>query len=155
MFAQKQLVILRGERRLLNLSPGDDFVYRLKGEKSVRKTFINNLCDTAVVTHKDTVALHTIDRIYFKRSTAYNKLGVLLTVAGAGYFLIDQINNSLVNGNPVEVDPSVGKTSAILVGAGLPLWLIRKKSERIRGRSRILVVDPDSPFYQRKLNHAY
>jgi len=153
--AQKQLVILKREKPLLHLSPGDDFVYRLKGKKSIRHTFINNLADTAVVTHKDTVSIHTIDRIYFRQTKAYNKLGAVMVIAGAGYFLIDQINNVLVQGNSFHVDSDVGRSSAILVGGGLPLMLIRKKSERIHGRIRVMVVNPDSPFYRRELQHMF
>src|SRR5688572_24844063 len=46
--SQKQLILLKRENVLLRLYPGDEFIYRLNGSKTVRTTYVNNLSDTAV-----------------------------------------------------------------------------------------------------------
>lgn len=145
--AQKQLILLKGEKLLLRLNPGDDFVYRLKNNKRVRSTYISNLSDTAVVTHSDTVPYHHIDRIYFKRSTFANKMGWALFIGGTGYFLIDQLNNVVVNGNEAELDEGVTRTSLVMVTAGLSMILIKRNYVRLMGRKRLLMVAEGSPFY--------
>jgi len=146
-FAQKQLILLKGEKLLLRLNPGDDIVYRLKNNKHVRSTYISNLSDTAVVTHSDTVPYYHIDRIYFKRSTFGNRLGWLLVLGGAGYFLIDQFNNAVIDGNKAELDEGVTRASLAMVGVGLPLALIKRNHARLGGRKRLLMVEEGSPFY--------
>ena len=146
-FAQKQLVLLKGDNLLLRLNPGDDIVYRLKNNKRVRSTYISNLSDTAVVTHSDTVPYHRIDRLYFKRSTFGNRVGWVLVLGGAGYFLIDQFNNVVIDGNDAELDDGVTRTSLIMVGVGLPLALIKRNYVRLGGKKRLLMVQKDSPFY--------
>ncbi|HEX5170911.1 MAG TPA: hypothetical protein VFW11_17170 [Cyclobacteriaceae bacterium] len=146
-YAQKQLILLNGEKVLLRLNPGNDFVYRSKGSNQKRNTYINNLSDTALVTHSDTVPYHTIDRIYFKRTTFINRLGFALVVGGVGYFLIDQLNNVVVQGNEAEIDESVARGSLTMVGIGLPMMLIKKKYVKPGGKKRLLMVTEGSPFY--------
>jgi hypothetical protein len=147
-FAQNQLVLLKGQKVKLRLYPGDDFVYRLKGSKKVRSSYVNNLSDTAVVAHKDIVPFHKIERLYFKQSNLMNVVGGLLVIGGAGYFLIDQFNVVVVDGDKANLDDNVTITSAAMVGAGLPMMLLRKKSQKLGGRYRLLMVTKGSPFYR-------
>jgi hypothetical protein len=145
--AQKQLILLKRENVLLRLNPGDDFSYRSKMTNQKKNTYINNLSDTAIITHSDTVPFHAIDRIYFRRSSFFNRLGLVLVVGGAGYFLIDQFNNVVVHGNEAEINESVARGSIAMVGAGLPMMLIRKDHVKIKGRYRLMMVTEGSPFY--------
>ena len=145
---QSQLLLMKRQEVLLRLNAGDDFVFRMKGSKEVRRTYINTLSDTSVVTHRDTVPYHMIDRVYFRTSTFVNRLGLLLVLGGAGYFLIDQVNNVVVKGNDARIDNSVAIASGVMVGAGLPMMLIGRKSRGVGGRIRLLKVTPESPLYR-------
>lgn len=145
--AQKQLLLLKGEKVLLRLYPGDEFVFRLKGSKVIRTTYVNNLSDTAVVTHRDTVPFRRIDRIYFQQRRFYNLLGSALVTFGAGLFLIDQINTVLVRGEDPSLDNRVSALSLTSLAVGLPLALVKKKSQRLKYRYRLLVVAKGSVFY--------
>ena len=151
-YCQKQLVLLKREKVLLRVNYGDDFNYRLKGSKIVMPSYINNLYDTAVLAHENVIPFHKIDRIYFEHSSFGNRLGTFLVIGGVGYFLIDQFNEVIVHGEEPSIDENVATTSAILVGAGLPLMLIKKKSQRLGGKYRLLTVDEGSPFYVPELN---
>ena len=144
---QKQLVLLSREKVLMRFNPGDEFKISLKGEKKKWDSYINNLFDTAVVVHKTVVPLHKIDKIYFKQSGLINLIGKFLVVGGVGYFVIDQFNTVIVQGDKASIDEGVATTSAVMVGVGLPMMLIRKKSQRIGGRYRLRVVEEGSPFY--------
>ena len=145
---QKQLIVLKGEDVLLRLFPGDEFIYKLKGNKSVVTTYVNNISDTAVVTHRDTIPYYKIDRIYFKQHKLHNTVGTALVIFGGGLFLIDQVNLVLVNGQSPDLDDRVSVLSLSALGAGLPLMLLKKKSQKLDHRHRLRMVDKQSVFYR-------
>jgi hypothetical protein len=151
VYAQKQLVLLKREKVLLRLNPGDEFVISLKGEKRKMESYVNNLFDTAVLVHRTLVPISKIDKVYFKRTSLVNLIGKFLIVAGVGYFLIDQFNVIVVNGDEASLNDDVTAASAVMVGAGLPMALIKKKSQRLGGKYRLLTVSKGSPFYQAPL----
>ncbi|HEY8935615.1 MAG TPA: hypothetical protein VIM65_10365 [Cyclobacteriaceae bacterium] len=146
--AQKQLVLLKRESVVLRLYPGDDIKYRLKGSKKIESSYINNLYDTAIITGNDTVPFYKIDKIYFRQSTFYNRVGSLFVAGGIALFLIDQINNSWVQGKKASLDGGVSRASIALVGAGLPMVLVRKKSQRPSYKYRLMMVQKGSFFYK-------
>lgn len=146
--AQKQLVVLKGESVLLRLFPGDEIIFRLEGSRLVRTSYINNLSDTALVAHRDTIPFHAIDRLYFHQRRFYNTIGSALVIFGTGLFLIDQINVVLVNGQSPNLDNRVTVLSLGSLAAGLPLMLLKKKSQRIRHPVRLRTVEKGSVFYR-------
>jgi hypothetical protein len=112
------------------------------------ESYINNLFDTAVLVHRTVVPIHKIDKVYFKRTGLVNLIGKFLVVAGVGYFLIDQFNVIVVNGDEASLNDDVTTTSVALVGVGLPMALIKKKSQKVGGKYRLMTVTERSPFYQ-------
>lgn len=147
-FGQKQLVLLKRENVLLRLYPGDEFIYRLKGSKSIRTTYVNNLSDTSVVTRRETIPFHKIDRLYFRQLRVYNTIGAALVIFGGGLFLIDQANVVLVNGQSPNLDDHVTRLSLSSLAVGLPLMLIKKKSQKVRYPTRLMMVEKGSAFYR-------
>jgi hypothetical protein len=145
--AQKQLVVMKRQKVLLRLYPGDEIVLKLKGSKHVRTSYVNNIFDDAVMIHRDTIPFHKIDKIYFTQNRFYNKLGTALVAGGAALFLIDQFNVMVVQGEPPSLDHWVSSASITSIGVGLPLMLIKKKSQRINGRYRLMMVKEGSSFY--------
>lgn len=155
VFCQKQLVVLKRGSVVAHFNPGDDFVFKKKGDSNKISTYVNNLSDTAVVTHRDTIPFRQIDRIYFTQHTFLQTIGTALTIAGAGYFLIDQINNVIVNGNRPKLDKDINRFSVPALAVGLPLIFIRKKSQRIGYKYRIMTVTKESPFYHSDTPKGY
>jgi hypothetical protein len=145
--AQKQLVLLSGEKVILRLNPGDEFIISLKGDKRKINSYINNLFDTAVMVHKTLIPFHKIDRIYFKHSAFVNRFGKLLVFGGVAYFLIDQFNTVIVQGDKASLDEGVTTVSAGMVAVGLPMMLIKKRYQRVGRKYRLMVVEEGSPFY--------
>ncbi len=151
-WAQKQLVLLKNERVILRLHPGDDIVYKLKNSNDKQASYINNLFDAEVVVHDETVPLHEIERLYFKQTKFYNVIGGALVTAGVGIFLIDQANEVIVQGNKPSLDKRVTNISLSSLAVGLPMLFIKKKSQRIRHPYRLLTVTKGSPFYQPEIS---
>jgi hypothetical protein len=150
--AQKQLVLLKDERVLLRLNPGDEFVFKARNSKSITRSYVNNLSDTAIVIHRDTIPFHRLDRIYFRRTSLGNKLGAAIVVAGGALFLIDQLNFTVLQGNDPALDRGVSASSISGVIIGLPFMLMKKKYQRINRHVRVRVVKPGSAFYREKDN---
>lgn len=146
--AQKQLVVLKKQKVRLRLYPGDEIVYRLKGSRKVHTSYINNLFDTAVMIHQEIVPYHKIDRIYFKQHNLLNLAGGFLVTGAVAYFLIDQVNETLVQHNDPNIDKSVARSSIIMIAVGLPMMLLHKNSQRIGGRYRVLTVEKGSAFHR-------
>jgi hypothetical protein len=147
--AQRQLVLTKGEKVMLRLYPGDEITVSLKNAKKRKiKSYINALSDSGVMLHTTHVPFQNIERIYFKRSSFQHVIGGLLVTGGVGYFLIDQINVVLVNGEKANLDENVTIPSVVMVGTGLPLLLLRKKYQTIGRRYRLRMVDKGSAFYK-------
>ncbi|MGC3946262.1 MAG: hypothetical protein QM762_17385 [Chryseolinea sp.] len=152
-YAQKQLVLLKGEKVIYRLYPGDDLELKIRGNEDRIYSYVNNLFDTAVMAHETLIPFSKIERIYFVRHSFMNKIGAALIIGGAGYFLIDQLNTVIVQGEDPTLDENVTKTSAIMVGVGLPMMLIKKKSQRIKPGYHLLTVEYGSPFYKHDVSH--
>jgi len=145
--AQKQLLLLNREKVILRLNPGDEFIISLKGDKRKLNSYINNLFDTAVLVHKTLIPFHKIDKIYFRHSAFVNRFGKLLVFGGVAYFLIDQFNTVIVQGDKASLDEDVTAVSAGMVAVGLPMMLIKKRYQRVGRKYRLMVVEEGSPFY--------
>lgn len=146
--AQKQLVVLRKQKVMLRLYPGDEIVLKLKNSKRLKRSYVNNLLEHAVVTHRDTFPFNRIDRIYFRHSSRLNVIGGLLVFGGATLLMVDQLNNAVVQGNEAGFDRGFTTATLAGIGVGLPLWLLKKKSEKIGYKSRLMTVSKGSAFYQ-------
>jgi hypothetical protein len=146
--AQKQLVLLRGQDVKLRLYPGDEIVLKLKDSKNLKRSYVNNLLENAVVLHHDTVPFNKIERIYFKHNSRINSIGGLLVGGGATLLIIDQVNNSLIQGNDFSFDSRFTTTTAMMIAAGLPMMLIKKKSQKIGKKYRLMVASKGSAFYR-------
>ncbi|MDV3310255.1 MAG: hypothetical protein LOY03_15720 [Cyclobacteriaceae bacterium] len=146
--AQNQLLLLKDQDVLLRLNAGDQFAFRVKGSKEVRHTYINALSDTAVVTHRDTVPFRIIDRVYFRSETFVHRLGLFLMIGGIGYFAVDQLNTVVVHGEDARLDEDVTTASLVMLAAGVPMRYIGRNSRKVRGRIRLFMATPESPFHR-------
>ncbi|HEY0656390.1 MAG TPA: hypothetical protein VGD65_24825 [Chryseosolibacter sp.] len=145
--AQKQLILMKRERVLLRLYPGDEIVFKLKNSDRIWRTYVNNLSDTSVVTHRDTIPFHKIERLYFSQEKFHNRLGAYLIAGAIALFAIDQINYTLIQGNEFSVDSGISKASIGGVLVGVPLVLARRSYQKIDYRYRLFVAKKGSPFY--------
>jgi hypothetical protein len=147
VIGQHQLVLIKKEKVLQRYSEGDRIRYQLNGSNDINRRLILGIYDSLIRTDRDTISVFKIQRVYFDHVTAYNKLGSVLVVGGAGLFIIDQFNTLVVRGDDFSVDDDLTVISASAVLAGLPLMLVKKKYHKIRYPTRLLIVDDQSPFY--------
>jgi hypothetical protein len=147
-FGQKQLVLLRKEKVMHRLYPGDELVVKLKNQKRLTKSYVNNLIGDAIVTHNDTIPFHEIERLYFRHHSRMNVIGTALVFGGITLLAIDQLNNSVVQGNEVSFDGGFTRTTLGVIAVGLPMMLYKQKYKRINYKNRLLIVTAGSLFYK-------
>lgn len=145
---RRQLVLLKGQRVIQRYLPGDDIRIKLKDNDQIINSYVNNLTDTSVFVHTTNIPFENIERVYFHRNTAANKIGTILVIAGTGLFLIDQFNVVVVNKEKPNIDDGVAKFSISAVVIGLPMMLIKKKYVKTSYKYKLLSVDETSLFYQ-------
>jgi hypothetical protein len=147
-FCQRQVVVLKRQDIIWRLKPGDDFVYKLKNKKEKHESFVNNIYDYGILADRDTVRFSDIDRLYFHTPRFYNRIGGAMVVGGGALFLIDQLNVVVVHGQEPSLDAWVTKVSLTALVVGLPMMLIKKKSQRMNYKYRFLTVRSGSIFYE-------
>jgi hypothetical protein len=146
-FSQNQLLVIKNDQVMVRYQKGDDFVYKRKSLKAPIHSFIIDINDSTIITNRDTLATHQIERIYFRKGNFLNVVGGFLVTGGALIFLIDQVNVLFVQGDNASIDENVASISLVSIGLGLPMMLARKNSHRVGFKKRLRIIDRNSPFY--------
>jgi hypothetical protein len=148
---QTQLVLLNKEKLVARIGYGDDFTYKLKKSTHFTHGVMLGATEFAVITFNDTIPFSSIERVSLKGHVQRNGLTLLskfLITAGMAYFVLDQVNHVIVQGQKADLEPTVWKPSLILVASGYALKWTHKKSQRIRFPAKLLTVERGSPFYK-------
>jgi len=149
--AQNQLVLLKGEKVLARYKEGDDITYKLKKQAHYKTGYLVTIEDFFIVVSRDTIPYITIDKVDLKSktySTKLNVVGTFLCTVGFGYYAIDQFNSIVVKKQGFDEDAAAWKPAAIMLGAGLPLMLIKKKKHHVGWKYKLRAESPGSPFYK-------
>lgn len=141
-FTQDYLVLEKtGTKKRYEYYPGDPFTFRIKGE-TFRTDKIVALTDSMLIFKGGTVAFKHIVRVSLKEHKLWMAgVGSVLITAGAAYFLIDQFNNSVIQGNRISTDDQVVKVSLILVSSGMALLQLSKKRVNTAKNWRLRLVN--------------
>ncbi len=146
--AQRQLVLLKNGYVMQRFNPGDEIYVKVKGNPDRIHSYLNNILEDAIVLHTDTIPFHQIERTFIYESARRNANGVMLLGGGILLFGIDAINQEWVQKTGYEPSSGVSIASAVLVTAGLPLALIKKKSQVLGYKYRLLMVKTGDPLYR-------
>ncbi|MDN5203001.1 hypothetical protein QQ008_16545 [Fulvivirgaceae bacterium BMA10] len=144
--AQKFLLLSqRGAKKRVKINQGDVLRFKFKGDDRFYQDKIVNLAEglifleTTIINVKDVGVIDIRD--HKDRSFNLPQYAAALPVAGVGYFLIDQVNNSIVDGNKLRIDEKVARTSGILIGLGFLIKWTERKYFKVNDRNRIQVID--------------
>jgi hypothetical protein len=149
MLAQRQLILLSGDKVVHRYRVGDTFYSKLKGDAKEHWGFLVELDEFGFITSQDTIAIKDVKRVLKPGKPLVNKLGKTLMIVGVGYLAIDQFNYVVVQGNsPPRVSKEVWKPSAILFSMGLPLVFKTRDWRKMGGGMRLISVDRTSRFYR-------
>ena len=145
---QKQLILLKRGDVIARFTEGEHIKCELKNKTIVEGIAIR-FNDFSILTLNDTIPFESIYKINVKgkrKANTLNKLGTVMMIAGVGYFVIDQINTLIVDGQN-GIDEQVVITSVALTATGAALRFIRSPYQKLRGLS-LRTIDPTSRYYQ-------
>lgn len=145
---QNQLILLKRGDVIARFTEGETIKCELK-DKTIKEGVAIRFNDFAIITLNDTIPFQSIYKINVKgrrKSTTLNKVGTVMMIAGVGYFVIDQINTLIVDGQD-GIDEQVVLVSVGLTAAGAALRFIRSPYQKLRGIS-LRTIDPTSRYYR-------
>jgi hypothetical protein len=145
---QNQLILLKRGDVIARFTEGETIKCELK-DKTIKEGVAIRFNDFSIITLNDTIPFQSIYKIDVKgrrKSTTLNKVGTVMMIAGVGYFVIDQINTLIVDGQD-GIDEQVVIVSVGLTAAGAALRFIRSPYQKLRGIS-LRTIDPTSRYYR-------
>jgi len=148
LFAQRQLLLLKNGHVMHRFYAGDEIYIKVKGNPDRIHSYINNILEGALVVHTDTIPFHQIERTYLYESARMNSTGTHLVAAGCLLFAIDQINETAIQKNDFSLNRGISIASISLATVGLPLMLIKKKSQVMSYKYRLMMVKAGDPLYR-------
>lgn len=153
-YAQKQLVLIRNDRVVGRFTEGD-YIYLVMKDGSKREGKIIELQEFSAITSNDTVAFNKIGKVGIpkgQRRGVAPLLGGLLLVTGTAFLGLELLNSATGHTASGGVDPSLVKTSAILIGVGGALVFIKPKYHKLDGRIFLRTIDYKSRWYKSPYN---
>jgi len=128
-YSQDFLVLEKmGTKKRYTYYVDDPMTFKLR-ETGFSTDVIVALTDNTIIFAGGVVPIEEIVRVSLKgKNELLAGSGITLMVAGVGYFIIDQFNNSVIQGYGISTDDGVIKTSAILVGTGFLMYTLARKN---------------------------
>jgi len=145
-YSQKFLVLEKmGTRKRLEYHLQQSITYQLKGESFYRTDVIEDLVDDVIVFRFGFFRLKDIHAVDIRAKPTgkvdFSRHWLSIIVGGVGYFLVDQFNNAVINGNRARIDEKVLRSSAIITGAGIMMKVLKKKKVKLKRNWRLRIVD--------------
>jgi hypothetical protein len=138
------LVSKRGGKHHLRYYQGQTIKFKLVGENYFNTCMITTLREEAIgcqgfFVHPLEIEEISIESSYQKGANLA-QYGIILGIAGTGYLLIDNLNRSVVNGEPWRVDERVAAVSGGMLAGGASLFLLRKKKIKVGKKWRMSII---------------
>ncbi len=145
-FSQKYLVVEKlGTRKRYEYQVGQEITYKLKTEDFYRTDVITQLETNVIAFGFGFYSFEQIEAVNIgrkpRRGVDASKFSPFLLLGGAGYFLLDQFNNSVINGNKLSINDNVLRTSSVLVGLGALPLVLKKRRVKLKRNWRLRLVD--------------
>ncbi|MFY0653696.1 MAG: hypothetical protein JXQ96_16750 [Cyclobacteriaceae bacterium] len=133
-----------GMKKRFKYYEGDEFKFRLKGEKHFNTKQILRLRNDSIFFNASSIAISEISKVDIRSVNKHwfdpDILAQMGIYAGVGYLLVDQFNHTVVRGDGWDVDKGVLKTSAILVTSGILIHKTKRRYFKVNGRNKIKIV---------------
>ncbi len=148
-YGQQQMVLLKRGEMVARFEQGDNIKCKLRNGK-IKEGMAIRYTDSFILLRGDTIMFSDIYKIHAKgkrEADFRQKVGTVLMIGGAGYFLIDQVNTLFFVEGQSGMDEGVAITSGSLVAAGAALTFLRSPYMKVRGLS-IRMITPESRYYR-------
>lgn len=133
LLAQNFLVLKKRSKVINTFHPGDDIVFKLKGESHFQKAMITGFSQEKIITHYFDLNLSEIDKIKLpdKKSHLVSLFSKLSITGGVLFITLDQANQVLVMRETFGPSEETLMISGSMIGFGLFLKLFVKRTFKI------------------------
>lgn len=129
-----------GSQKEIYFKSGDKIRYQLKTDDHFRRDHIISVSDSGFQFHYYQVLFRDIAKVDIKGKRwgnfSWDKIGLIVQIAGVGYIVIDTFNRTVVQGNSFEFDEAVWITGGAMFLAGTAMRFAQPKRIKLGGRYR-------------------
>ncbi len=144
VYGQDKYLVLEkmGRKKRIVFYPGDEITFKMKNSDLEITDAIVDLHDSLILFLNSYVRPKEIEYVKLERNVGLlsPSNGPKLIIAGVGLFLIDQLNNSIIQGNELRINDDIVKTSLIMIVGGSIWTSFRYTKFRNKGNRRIRTV---------------
>ena len=123
---------------------GDEIKFRLEGEKHFNTEIIKKLKGDSVVLQNSSIHIKDISKVDIRKYNEHRMNPDILAgasvIAGAGYFIVDQFNHTVVKQRGWDVNGKVVRTSAILMATGIIIHKTKRRYFKVNKANKISIV---------------
>ncbi len=146
VYGQKFAILQKsGTGKEIYFKSGDEIRYQLKNEDHFRKDHIISVSDSGFQFHYYQILYHEVAKVDIKGKAwgnfNWNKLGMVVQIAGLGYIVIDTFNTTVVQGGDFEFDQNLWLTGGAIFLTGTALRFAQPKKITLGGRYRFRYLD--------------
>ncbi|MCB0488554.1 MAG: hypothetical protein R2820_10155 [Cyclobacteriaceae bacterium] len=120
--AQPQLALLKKDRIITRFEEGEQIRFKRKGDDGYSLALIQGIHPGFIIVANDTVFTYDIEVVDVRKkkltSFKVSSIGKGLMIAGAGLFLVDFFNTTVIINSDYELKNSAWRGSAVLLGLG-------------------------------------
>ncbi|HNP94581.1 MAG TPA: hypothetical protein PKJ63_03100 [Cyclobacteriaceae bacterium] len=143
--AQPQLALLKKDRVITRFEEGESIRFKKKGDDGYSVALIQGIHPGFIIVADDTVYTYEIDVVDVrkKKLTTFkvSSIGKGLMVAGAGLFLVDLFNTTVIINSDYRIKDSAWRGSAVLFGLGTFMQFVNNDFFRQHRHRRIATVN--------------
>ena len=144
VFSQDKYLVLEklGRKKRIVFYPGDQITYKMMNSDLRITDAIVDFHDSLILFSNSYVKPGEIDYIRLEHTKGFlsPSNGPKLIIAGVALFVIDQLNNSVLQGNEFRLDEDITKASLIMVVGGIIWKSLRYSRFRNKNNRRIRIV---------------
>ena len=123
---------------------GDEIKFRLAEEKYFNIETIKKLQGDSIILQNSSIHIKDISKVDIRKYNQHRMnpdvLAGASVLAGAGYFIVDQFNHTVVKQRGWDVNGKVVRTSAILIAAGIIIHKTKRRYFKVNKNNKISVV---------------
>lgn len=120
--AQPQLALMKKDRVITRFEEGEQIRFKKKSDDGYSIALIQGIHPGYIVVADDTVFTYEIEVVDLRKkkltSFKVSSIGKGLMMAGAGLFLVDLFNTTVIINSDYQLKDSAWKGSAVLLGLG-------------------------------------
>ena len=144
VYSQDKYLVLEklGRKKRVVFYPGDEISYKMKNSDLQITNVIVDFHDSLILFSNSYIKPKEIDYVRLEHTEGFlsPSNAPKLIVAGITLFIIDQLNNSVLQGNEFRLDEDITKVSLIMVVSGTIWKSLRYSRFRNKKNRRIRIV---------------